>query len=161
MVLQFTSAGIPVVCWGDEVARPGGDWPDNRSDMPWGDRPIPPGSGRPRDEAMRAEYKKVIAIRRAHPALSRGFHTGLSTVGNLLVFSQIDTISADAVVVAINRGAAPASATFKVPGAWAGSAVEDAMTGVSFPAPGDSMTTTVAAKSARILVGQARAGQQR
>jgi glycosidase len=33
-VLQFTAIGLPLVYYGEEVARPGGDWPDNRSDMP-------------------------------------------------------------------------------------------------------------------------------
>jgi glycosidase len=44
-VLQFTAIGLPLVYYGEEVARPGGDWPDNRSDMPWGGRAIDPGAG--------------------------------------------------------------------------------------------------------------------
>jgi alpha-amylase len=158
-ILQFTSVGIPVICWGDEVGRVGGDWPDNRSDMPWGERAILPGAGKPRNEAMRASYTKLIGIRRAHSALSRGFHTGLSTKGDLLIFSQTDTAAADAVVIAINRGTTPAVATFKAPALWGGSTVEDLWGGVSFAAPGDSMTTTVPSRSARILVAQARDDQ--
>ena len=42
-----------MIYYGEEVGRPGGDWPDNRSDMPWGDRKILPGAGKPRDEALR------------------------------------------------------------------------------------------------------------
>ena len=40
---------------------------------------ILPGAGKPRDEALRGDYKKLIAMRKAHPALSRGVHTALST----------------------------------------------------------------------------------
>ena len=64
---------MPMIYYGEEVGRPGGDWPDNRSDMPWGDRDDRcPAPGQARDEALRAYYKQLIAIRRAHPALSRG-----------------------------------------------------------------------------------------
>ena len=72
----MTSAGIPVVYYGEEVGRMGGEWPDNRSDMPWGARKILPGRGLPRDEALREEYRRLIGIRRSHRALSRGAHSG-------------------------------------------------------------------------------------
>jgi Alpha amylase, catalytic domain len=35
-LLQFTASGLPVVYYGKEVARAGGGWPENRTDMPWG-----------------------------------------------------------------------------------------------------------------------------
>ena len=38
-------------------------------------RAVKPGAGMPRDEALRAFYQKLISIRRAHPALSRGTHS--------------------------------------------------------------------------------------
>jgi hypothetical protein len=39
------SSGLPVVFYGEEVGRLGGEWPHNRSDMPWGERSIAPGAG--------------------------------------------------------------------------------------------------------------------
>jgi len=119
-VLQLTSRGIPVVYYGEEVARPGGDWPANRSDMPWGGREVLPGKGLPRDEELRDLYRRLIAIRRAHPALSRGAHQGLATDGDLYVFLRRDPSSGDAVVVAVNRGGAPATAGFTSPAEWSG-----------------------------------------
>ena len=107
-LLQMTTAGLPMVYYGEEVGRPGGDWPDNRSDMPWGSRDILPGKGQPRDEALREDYRKLIAIRKAHPALSRGAHTTVSTDGDLLVFSR--KFENDEVIVAVNRGDAAAEA---------------------------------------------------
>lgn len=74
VILQFTSIGIPMIYYGEEVGRVGGDWPDNRSDMPWGDQPIKPGQGQPRDEKLRADYIKIISIRRAHPSLAGNTH---------------------------------------------------------------------------------------
>jgi alpha-amylase len=125
--LQMTTSGIPVVYYGEEVARSGGDWPENRSDMPWGDRDVAPGAGQPRDEALRDFYVKLIATRRAHPALSRGAHQALATDGDLYVFARRDAESRDVVVVAANRGSAPASARVATPAEWADKLPADAL----------------------------------
>src|SRR2546430_15125522 len=83
--------------------------------MPCGARDVLPGKGVPREEALRADYRKLIAIRKAHPALSRGTHRGLFTEGDLYVFERRDPASRDVVVVAVNRGSAPASAAAAAP----------------------------------------------
>jgi alpha-amylase len=140
-----------MIYYGEEVGRLGGDWPDNRSDMPWGDRKILPGAGQPRDEALRADYKKMIAIRRAHPAFSRGAHSGLSTDGDLLVFLQRDEASHDAVVVAINRGSSPATAGFDVPAEWGATPARDVWTGEAVAANGGKIVAPVAPKGFRIF----------
>ncbi|MBZ5640685.1 MAG: DUF3459 domain-containing protein [Acidobacteriia bacterium] len=150
-ILEFTSPGIPTIYYGEEVGRLGGDWPDNRSDMPWGERQVRPGAGLPRDEALRSDYKRLIAIRRAHPALSRGIHAPLSTEGDLLVFVQRDPASGDAVVVAVNRGSAPATARFDTPPEWSTAAVRDLWNGEDVPTAGGAIETEVNPKSARIL----------
>ncbi len=154
VVLQFTSVGIPVVCWGEEVGKPGGEWPDNREDMPWGERQILPGAGRPRVESLREEYRLLIALRRAHPALSRGVHRGLATAGDLLVYEQADSASGDAIVVAVNRGAAEAGARIGVPPAWRGVPWRDLWNDEAIEAieaGGDSLDLSVPARSARIV----------
>jgi alpha-amylase len=150
-LLQLTTSGIPMIYYGEEVARPGGDWPDNRSDMPWGDRKILPGSGKPRDEALRADYKKLIAIRRAHASLSRGTHAAVSTEGDLYVFLRRDAESKDAVVVAINRGKESGTLRMAVPEEWGEDDPEDEWNGVVVERSGGTVETTVAPLSARIL----------
>jgi glycosidase len=150
-LLQMTSFGIPMVYYGEEVGRPGGDWPDNRSDMPWGDRRIQPGAGKPRDEALRAGYKKLIATRRAHSALSRGGYTSLSAEGDLLVFLRRDERTKDAVVVAVNRGTAPATASFDAPAEWGEAPVRDVWNGEEVARTGGRIETQVAPRRARIL----------
>jgi alpha-amylase len=159
-LLQLTAAGLPTIYYGEEVARPGGDWPDNRSDMPWGDRKVQPGAGLPRDEALRADYKKLIAIRRAHKGLSRGLHQSLSSEGDLLVFARRDTgegASGDTVVVAVNRGAAPATAGFEVPAewGWGDGPVRDLWNDTDVPqtrgTTGGRVEVAVAPRGARIL----------
>ena len=149
-ILELTTIGLPMIYYGEEVGRPGGDWPDNRSDMPWAERAVKPGAGKPRDEALRADYVKLIAIRKAHPALSRGIHSPVSTDGDVLVYSQKDAATNDEVLVALNRGDAPAEVT--IPVSWTGSSVTDAWNGEHLPVTNGSIRTTVNPKRARIIV---------
>lgn len=150
-VLQFTSAGIPMIYYGEEVGRRGGDWPDNRSDMPWGEKKILPGAGVPRDEALRDLYRRLIAIRRGHPALWRGIHSGLATDGDLYIFVRRDAVSGEAVVVAVNRGGAAATASVAAPAEWGARDVVDLLSDAPVARSGDSMTLTVPPRSAQIV----------
>jgi glycosidase len=155
-VLQFTSIGIPMIYYGEEVGRIGGEWPDNRSDMPWDGRTILPGEGKPRDEALRSDYVRLIAIRRAHPALSRGVHEKLVAEGDVLVFLQQDSSSGDAVVVAVNRGEAAQVAKFPAPERWGSGPVRDEWNGVAVPLTDGIVEATLDGKTARILVRETR-----
>ena len=150
-VLQMTSIGIPMIYYGEEVARPGGDWPDNRSDMPWGSMDILPGKGKQRDEKLRADYIRLIKIRRAHLALSRGIHTGISNEGDLLIYSRSHQESGDTVVVAVNRGTAPTTATFAVPAEWTGKEIKDVWNNEPAIVNGGNIVMDLAARSARIF----------
>jgi glycosidase len=148
--LQFTSTGIPMVYYGEEVARAGGDWPDNRSPMPWGDAPIAPGSGLERDERMFLYYKRLIEIRRAHPALSRGGYAPISSEGDLLVFSRIH--EEDVAIVAINRGRESVTATFPIPVQWTPDDVTDALENTQVKAEKGTVQLSVPPRSVGILV---------
>ncbi|HEV8691262.1 MAG TPA: alpha-amylase family glycosyl hydrolase, partial [Ideonella sp.] len=68
LAVQFQMAypGSPAVYYGDEVGVSGGDDPYNRATYPWPDR-----GGQP-DLALRAEFRRLIALRHAHPVLRRG-----------------------------------------------------------------------------------------
>lgn len=150
-VLQFTSVGLPMLYYGEEVGRRGGDWPANRSDMPWGDKAIEPGAGDPRDESLRTDYQRLIAIRQAHPALSRGVHEALSTDGDLLVFSQTDEASGDVVIIAVNRGETASAVTVPLPERWNVTTVSDALAGEHLAVRDRTLALTVGPKAARII----------
>jgi cyclomaltodextrinase / maltogenic alpha-amylase / neopullulanase len=64
--MQMTYPGAPAVYYGDEVGLSGGDDPFNRATYPWEDE-----GGTP-DTALLAEFKKLTALRHAHPVLRRG-----------------------------------------------------------------------------------------
>ncbi len=140
------------IYYGEEVGRAGGDWPDNRSDMPWGERDIAPGAGVPRDEELRDDYRRLIAIRRAHPALWRGDHAGVHFDPDLLVFLRSDARAETRLLVAVNRGAEEAILEFELP-AKGGPAASCEMFGATSPcrSPGASCEWRLPARSARIL----------
>lgn len=148
--LQLTSSGIPMIYYGEEVGRPGGDWPDNRSDFPWGDRGVSPGKGLPRDESLRAFYQRLLAIRRAHPALTRGEHAGLATDGDLYVFQRRDAAAGDAVLVAVNRGASEATVRIPAPREWGTSEPRDLLGGARVARAGAEVTLAVGPHAAAI-----------
>lgn len=63
---QMIFPGAPSVYYGDEVGVTGGDDPYNRATYPWADM-----GGKP-DEALLADFKKLIRMRHDHPVLRRG-----------------------------------------------------------------------------------------
>ncbi len=152
VALQMASLGMPVVYYGEEVARGGHEWPFNRNDMPWGGRDILPGKGQPRDEAMRAFYKQVIAIRRAHPALSRGdFQLLMQPQDAALAFARRDAASGDVVVVLANRDDQPVAADVAAPAGWP-AAARDLVSGETVNTTEGRVRSMLGPKSVRILV---------
>ncbi len=149
--LQMTAAGIPCIFYGEEVGRAGGTWPDNRSDMPWGERDIAPGAGQPRDEGLRAWYKQLIAIRRAHPALWRGEREGLVFGKDHFVFSRVDSAGGDRVLVAINRGADPVTVAVDLPEGWPIVPLRDDVAGSILAPDGGVIEVEIPARGLRIL----------
>ena len=111
--LQMTSVGMPIIFYGEEVARDIGEWPDNRSNMPWSSSAILPGAGIAQDTDMLAFYRELIGIRRATPALSMGTYQPVSYDGDLLVFAR--RWQGDTALIAVNRGSTQQSATLTDP----------------------------------------------
>jgi glycosidase len=152
-VLQLTVTGLPVIFYGEEVGRRIGKWPENRSDMPWGERAVKPGAGVARDEALRAFYQRLVAVRRGHVALTRGLHRTLATDGDLLVFLREDPASGDAVVVAVNRGDAPVTARLARPPGWGARKAADALGVSAVTDAGDgAVSVLVGPRGAAVLV---------
>jgi alpha-amylase len=120
--------------------------------MPWGKRKVLPGKGLARDEELRDFYRALIQARRDNPALSEGAFKRLSSDGDLLVFERADAASGNAVVVAVNRGLAEASASVPVPAGWQGATIKDAITNTPAALTGDQLALSVPARQARVYV---------
>lgn len=128
VAVQMTTLGMPVIYYGEEVARGGSEWPLNRNDMPWGEQDIRPGKGVARDEAMRAYYKQLIALRKSHPALTRGdFQLLTGAQDPALAYVRHDAQSKDSVLVIANRGDTPLAVSHMLPASWVGDAMADAV----------------------------------
>jgi alpha-glucosidase len=63
--LQMTTPGVPMIFAGDELGLEGEWGEDARRTMPW-DRPVE------WDTQLLEEFRRLIALRRSHPALARG-----------------------------------------------------------------------------------------
>jgi alpha-amylase len=119
--------------------------------MPWGERDVLPGKGLPRDEALRADYARLVSIRKARPSLRRGTHEGLVTAGDGYVFLRRDAESKDAVAVAVNRAAEPVTVTFLAPPEWGGIAPKELFGGLAFTFQEGFVSLTLPARGAAIL----------
>ena len=111
VLLQMTLPGAPCVYYGDEVGLQGGNDPDCRRSFPTTE------AGR--DEALRATFRDLIALRRAHPALRAD---GLRVAGAhdawvALVRGGADDASAsgETLVVVVNAGTVPVSVSLELP----------------------------------------------
>jgi neopullulanase len=111
VLLQMTLPGAPCVYYGDEIGIEGGNDPDCRRSFLVG------AAGR--DEALRATFRDLIALRHAHPALRAD---GLRVVGAagacvaLLRGGAADRTSAgETLLVLVNAGTEPASMTLAIP----------------------------------------------
>ena len=122
--------------------------------MPWGARAVAPGHGLARDEALRAYYKRLIALRREHPALSAGGFRRVSSEGDLLVFERSDAAGSDRVLVALNRGAAPAEVVLPAPDGWPGDAGTDALSGEKAQRRGADLQVSVPPRAVRIYINR-------
>jgi glycosidase len=119
----FTSKGVPLIYYGDEVGMPGGGDPDNRRMMQW--------AGYSSGQNLLLDHiKKLGKIRADHVALRRGKRTMLSATADTLAYEM--TRDADKVIVVINRsdssqsvGNLPASAFTDLleGGTWSGPSV--------------------------------------
>ena len=149
--LQMSSLGMPVIYYGEEVARGGHEWPLNRNDMPWGARDILPGQGVARDEAMRAFYKQLIQIRRERPALRRGdYQLLMQPQDAALAFARRDAGSGDVVVVLANRDDQPVAADIAAPAGWPAS-TRDLLGGETVATSEGRIKVLLAPRSVRIL----------
>ena len=159
--LQLTSWGIPTIYYGDEVGRLGGDWPENRSDMPWGELDILPGKGKQREEGLRDYYRQLIAIRRAHPALWRGSQQTLASGQDWIACLRQDEAGGETLLTLAHRGLEATTAELTLPAALADAeALHDEISGENFPVSAGKTTIPMPAQSGRILVRAAASARR-
>jgi alpha-amylase len=97
--LLMFAEGTPVITWGEEVGRRGGLWPDNREDMAWGVGSTQmPGAGKVRDNALRADIKTMLSLRKSYDDMRHATVETIEASGDILVLKK------GKVMLAVNRG---------------------------------------------------------
>ncbi len=148
--LLYTVPGIPLLYYGDEIAMPGGNDPDNRRDMAWDGalERVAMGVARPA-AAQLALRERVAALGRLRqrPALQGGDRRTLVAEPDLYVFAR--TRDDDVALVVLNRGGAVADRRLEGLGARAmTAAVGEAEVRID----GDALRLSVPAGGAAVLV---------
>jgi alpha-amylase len=103
----MTVRGVPQIYYGNEIALEGYGDPDNRRDMPWEifDDRLEPGYSYLAQREVFRHMKKMIEIRKASPALSRGSLSTLYVDG--FIYAFLREYRGEAVIVVINNGNQP------------------------------------------------------
>ncbi|HEX7176676.1 MAG TPA: alpha-amylase family glycosyl hydrolase [Pyrinomonadaceae bacterium] len=106
--------GAPQLYYGEEIAMPGGDDPDNRRDFPGGFPRDPRNAftraGRtPAEQRMFEWTRDWIRLRREHPAMRRGRQVDLFYDDDAYAFARAG--EGETVVLVFNRSAAPKQIT--------------------------------------------------
>ncbi len=78
-LFQMTYPGAPSVYYGDEIGMAGGHDPANRAAFPWHDTDS-------WDRDLLHEFQRLIALRKAHPALRRGTFTPIEASDDVFVY---------------------------------------------------------------------------
>lgn len=143
MLFQMTFPGAPSIYYGDEIGMEGGKDPDCRRAFPWDEWCW--------DKALLADVRRAISLRRAHPALRRGTFTRLGVTQDAYAFARV--YEGEVVVVALNRGGAPAHLSLDVgalvaPGTHFREAWSDKVLSLS----GVALDITVPPLSGRVLI---------
>lgn len=99
-LLLLTFPGAPCIYYGDEVGLPGKLDPDSRRSFP------PQGQW---DQDLLQWHQNLIRLRRSYPALRTGDYKILYAEGLVYVFAR--TLAASELIIAVNSGTEPASAT--------------------------------------------------
>jgi glycosidase len=144
--VQFTWVGAPSVYYGEEIGMEGGADPDNRRGMRWDLATA--------QNPMLAYYRKLVRIRNNSRALQSGDPVPLVTDDKAGTLAYARVLSpGDYALVALNRSDAPRTVRVPLPaGGRAPASFTDALTGRRVAVASRSVTVTLPAKGAGILL---------
>jgi len=133
--LLYTSPGVPLVYYGDEIGMAGGGDPDNRRFMQWS-------ATTSNQDGLRAQLSRLAQVRKDHVALRRGARTIVGSSADVLVYEM--RAPGDALTVALNRSDAAQPVPNLAPGSY-----DDLLTGERVTAP-----FSIPARRALVLIAR-------
>ena len=144
VTLLFTYIGTPCIYYGDEVGMEGGKDPDCRRCFPWDSTEW--------NHLLHDHYRRMIRLRKTHPALRRGDIHTLYAGEHSFVFAR--TLESDVVITAVNRHPTKAR-TITLP-IWQTASLAnrftDPETREKFEVVKGEIRLTIPAKTARVLL---------
>lgn len=135
--------GVPMVYYGDEIGMTGAGDPDNRRDMRFDDQVSAD------EKQVLANFQKLGAIRRAHPALRYGSRRTVAVEHDLYAFvrAHLD----DRVAVIFNRSKSPAKIDVTVAPEMQDDDYTDALTGNAVTVKNGKLEFTLPAQTAAFV----------
>jgi len=144
LFFQMVFPGAPAVFYGDEVGATGAGDPYNRVTYPWKDL-----GGKP-DEALLADYRRLIRLRHEHGLLRHGTIDAPAYIDeHVIVLLRRD--GPRWAVTAMNNDAAERRVRFDVPPELRDASLVDALTGIPTRVAGTSLSMTVPALFGSVL----------
>ncbi|MCY3006947.1 MAG: alpha-amylase family glycosyl hydrolase [Planctomycetota bacterium] len=115
MTLMMTSRGTPILYYGDELAMPGGEDPDNRRDFPGGfpgdtRNAFDPAGRVPTESTVWNHIARLGALRKKYPELALGKSLDLLDAQQQYVYARLG--DRQTLLVAINNDTEPATIEF-------------------------------------------------
>lgn len=148
VLFQMTYPGAPVVYYGDEIGMQGGKDPDNRRAFEWTE------SRQNRD--LLGFYRKLIALRNAHPVLRTGTFRSIRRHNDLGLFGYVRELGKDKVAVLVNNSGESREWTLDVSSAFKdGTRLSDPLTGKSYAVQGGQVPLKLAPRQGVILIPEA------
>ncbi|HOU11688.1 MAG TPA: alpha-amylase family glycosyl hydrolase [Anaerolineae bacterium] len=142
-LFQMTFPGAPSVYYGDEIGMEGGADPDCRRAFPWDESRW--------DHDLRADFKRFIALRKAHPALRDGDFVTLYAKDLTYAFAR--TCAAEVVVVVVNADTTAVNVPINLASITPTDAVlTEAWTEAQHPLTGGALTLSVGPLEGRVLL---------
>jgi len=116
-IFQFTYTGMPAIYYGDERGMVGGSDPDCRRCMDWGEL-------KGQKLKLFELYKKLISLRKAHPALKTGefFTHFVDRKDNL--YSYLRRSESQEILIVLNNSAKTCRVAVPSPKSWAGTVID-------------------------------------
>ena len=144
---QMTYPGAPAVYYGDEVGVTGGEDPFNRAPYPWADK-----GGKP-DQALLADFKALIKLRKDHPVLRHGsIDAPLYLDEHVIVLvRRLGDVWA---ITATNNATTDRPVTVTLPGGVKSQYLVNAVTGARIPVAGGAVAFDVPALFGTVLISR-------
>ncbi len=143
LAYMMTIPGVPVLYYGDEIGLTGADDPDNRRMMRFD------GDLSKLETAMLGDVRKIVALRRKHPALRYGDFRSLVVDHDVFVYQRSNVN--ERILVLLNKGKKIQSVSVDLPEFYSVQVATDLVSGERFEPEGSTLAVGLPALGWRVV----------